>query len=454
MEFSWLRDLDGPRSVEPCCDAVTLDPARRLLGEGPVRWVVATAQAVTGHIISRVPENGVGPAPFETLRRTAEAVVLLCLCGLADADGADTGGSGQRNGRRTPYGVPYEVVEAVRDFVRRGIPLDRVLRGVRLGHAFLHRALRDAAPGCELPRRLTEVLFEQTDLLSGELAEVYVAERGRWEDSRESARCRLVEAIISGEQADPAAAERILDYPLDQYHMAVILWREGPADTGTSPDVLAERLTAACGGDGLLQVAGHAAAVWMWVGCGVRPDRVSWPPSLPHGWRAAAGPPSFGLRGMQRSHLGARHAARITVTRPADRCAPHYADIRTACLLTADTEQARWYVRETLGALAASDDWSAQLRDTLRCYLASGRSLKTTAEELAVARSTVTYRVKRAQELLGACRTVDPLEVRLALEVMRFPSVLDASPTNRSGAGPGDRPGPMRHMYVKAGLVP
>ncbi|MFI0449478.1 PucR family transcriptional regulator [Actinomadura sp. 6N118] len=449
MEFSWLWDLDGPRSAEPCCDTVTLASARRLIGEGTVRWAVATAGAMTRHIISRVPENGVGPAPFETLRRAVEAVVLICLCGLADGDGF-----GRRDGQGAPYAVPPEGVEAVRDIVRRGIPLDRVLRGVRLGHASLHRALRDAAPGGELPGRLTEMLFELADLLSGELAEVYVAERDRWEDSEEAARCRLIEAIISGEQVDPAAAGRILDYPLDRHHVAVILWREGPADAGTRPDLTGADLLAACGGDGLLQVAGHAAAVWMWIGFDVRPDRVSWPSRLPGGWRAAAGPPSSGLPGVRRSHLGARQAARIAATMPAATGVCDYMDVRAACLLTGDAEQARWYVREMLGPLAAPDGRSEQLRDTLRSYLASGRSLKTTAEQLGVARNTVTYRVKQAKELLGVRRPVDLLEVRLALEIMRFPGVLNVAPTHPPREDAGDGPGPMRRMYVRAGLVP
>ncbi|MBL7501957.1 helix-turn-helix domain-containing protein [Frankia sp. CNm7] len=325
-----------------------------------------------------------------------------------------------------------------------------MLRGVRLGHAFLYRALRDAAPGGELPGRLTEMLFEQADLLSGELAEVYVAERDRWEESEEAARCRMIEAIIAGEKADPTVAERILDYPLGRHHVAVILWREGHADAGPRPRLIAADLLDAGGGDGLLQVAVHASAVWIWIGFDVRPDRVRWPRSLPDGWRAAAGPPSFGLPGVRRSHLAARGAARIAATTLADTGVRDYVDVRTACLLTGDAEQARWYVQETLGALAAPDDWSEQLRDTLRCYLASGRSLKTAAEQLAVARNTVTYRVKRAGLLLGARHLADLSEVRLALEIMRFPDVLDRGPADR----PGDGPGPMRRMYVRAGLVP
>ncbi|MEU6745940.1 helix-turn-helix domain-containing protein [Spirillospora sp. NPDC046719] len=393
---------------------------------------------MTQQIIDNVPEQGIGPAPFETLRRASEAAVLTCLCGLA-------GGQADR--------VTRDGVELVRDCVRRGIPLDRVLRGVRVGHACLHRALRDAAPGRQMPAPLAEMLFEQVDRLSGELAEVYVAERNRSEVSEEAARWRMIEAIIAGEQSDPVAAERVLGYAPNRHHVAVILWRQGSRDGGGHPARLAADLADACGGDELLQVSGHAAAVWAWMGFDVRPRRLPWPSHLPDGWRAAAGPPSYGVAGMRRSHLAARRAASIAAAQPTAAGVCDYRDVRTACLLTGDAEQARWYMLETLGALAAEDGWTEQLRNTLRCYLASGRSLKATAQQLEVARNTVAYRVKRAEELLGARTPMDPLETRLALEIIRFPGVLTPRPGASSGAT-NDGPDRLRHMYFKTGLLP
>ncbi|MER5216855.1 helix-turn-helix domain-containing protein [Streptomyces sp. NPDC002838] len=395
---------------------------------------------MTGHIISSVPEPGVGPAPFATLHRDAEALVLTSLCALVGDD-------------RAPQGGPRDGVDTVRDCVRRGIPLERVLRGIRLGHAFLHRALRDAAPDGQLPATAVEALFEQADRLSGQLAEAYVAERARWESSEESARRRMVEAVVSGEQSDPGAAEHTLDYAVDRHHVALILWRESPPDTGPGPDPPVAELLAASGGQSLLQMAGHATDVWLWIGLSARPHRLLWPPSLPDGWRAVAGPPSFGLAGLRRSHLSARHAARIAAAMPTAPGVCEYTRIRTACLLTADAEQARWYLRETLGPLAAPDPWSHRLRETLRCYLATGRSLKTTAQQLGVARNTVAYRVKRAEELLGSTGSMATLETQLALEILRFPGASEVGSADRPREADRD-PGPMRQMYVKAGLVP
>ncbi|MER6066607.1 helix-turn-helix domain-containing protein [Streptomyces sp. NPDC001792] len=53
-----------------------------------------------------------------------------------------------------------------------------------------------------------------------------------------------------------------------------------------------------------------------------------------------------------------------------------------------------------------------------RVYLAEEHSPRAAAERLHVARNTVTYRVKRAEELLPVTTTaITSLEVRVALEI-------------------------------------
>jgi DNA-binding PucR family transcriptional regulator len=87
-------------------------------------------------------------------------------------------------------------------------------------------------------------------------------------------------------------------------------------------------------------------------------------------------------------------------------------------LATAEPEHARWFVQDVLGPLASEGDRMRELRETLRVYLAEEHGLRTAADRLHVARNTVTYRVKRAQELLPASSSAgDSLELRLALEI-------------------------------------
>jgi DNA-binding PucR family transcriptional regulator len=72
-------------------------------------------------------------------------------------------------------------------------------------------------------------------------------------------------------------------------------------------------------------------------------------------------------------------------------------------------------VASRLGPLAAATEAAQRLRETLLAFLrAGGRSMRA-AKELYVHQNTVTYRVKRAEELLGRGVNEEPLELMCAL---------------------------------------
>jgi DNA-binding PucR family transcriptional regulator len=78
--------------------------------------------------------------------------------------------------------------------------------------------------------------------------------------------------------------------------------------------------------------------------------------------------------------------------------------------------KAQWYCEDVLGRLLTDNDRTRELRETLRIYLHCERSPQSAAERLHIARNTVTYRVHRAEELLGHPIS-DPMELLLALEI-------------------------------------
>jgi DNA-binding PucR family transcriptional regulator len=84
-------------------------------------------------------------------------------------------------------------------------------------------------------------------------------------------------------------------------------------------------------------------------------------------------------------------------------------------LLAADLPRARAFVAARLGPLAARSEQAGRLRETVRALLAAGGSARRAAKELYVHQNTVTYRVKRAEELLGRRITEDPVELICAL---------------------------------------
>jgi DNA-binding PucR family transcriptional regulator len=59
-------------------------------------------------------------------------------------------------------------------------------------------------------------------------------------------------------------------------------------------------------------------------------------------------------------------------------------------------------VKRELGALAAADDQTSRLRETLYVFLEEGMSRPRTAERLHIHGNTVSYRVARAMDVLDA----------------------------------------------------
>jgi hypothetical protein len=420
----WILTLhpNGPLTRAPACSASTVVTAMERLGPGPVGWAVELSRAMTEKIIDRVPEHGGSSAAFDTLCRAVEATVLLAIVAL------------HANARPAEGAIAHEAVEGAVELARRGLTLDQVLRGVRIGHACLQRELLRAIG--HLPEeqrvaetdRVTDALFAYADLQEVGLAEEYNAERERWHGQTESARRRMVEGILAGEATDPDAAVRVLGYDLRHHHIAFIVWANSPDSPPGQLRRFATALAKEAGCDWHVTVPSGPRRLWTWAGWPVCPttplvgSEVTRPP-LPPDISVAVGPPAHGPSGFRRSHLGAAEAERIArLTGRRGWC--DYAEVRVASLCTADAEHGNWFVAETLGALGSADERTAELRETLRVYLAEGRSPQRAARRLHVSRNTVTYRVRQAEEILG--RPLGPgLEMWLALEAARVPRSFD-----------------------------
>ena len=425
-----LTPRDTPQGVpQPACSAVTIAVAAAVLGPGPVAWAVQTALEMTEEIIQRVPELGGGPTPFATLRAMVESTVLLALRNLLEDFSPGSAAI-------TEQTAPYEAITGGAEFARRGIPLDRVLRGVRIGHAHLHQALNgviDAQPESVRraeSHRVSDLLFAYADTHASHVAEEYLAERARWEAGRGAARRRIIEDLLAEKNVPTDTASATLGYQLTRHHQAFLVVAGDRHVTAADLQRCAEDLSRALAPPGWISLSVTPGQVWAWAGwrSGLAPDHGDRdrPLQPPTGIRVAAGPVAYGPEGLRRSHLGAREADRVAATAGTDGWWD-YTEVRTLCLATTDDEQARWYAEDVLGPLLADDKRTAELRETLRTYLACERSPQTAAERLHIARNTVTYRVHKAEKLLGH-PIGDPMELRLALEIAR---ALGPKPTPR-----------------------
>ncbi|MET7899751.1 PucR family transcriptional regulator [Streptomyces mirabilis] len=408
-----LRPTQAGKGLGPASGTAVLAEATAAVGPDAVAWAVEVGHGMATAVVAAVPELGGGDGPFETLRMGTESVTLRALVTLVGDGGASP--------------LTDEALMGDRDFVRRGVPLDKVLRGIHLGHAAMAGAFMAA---CEATvaeahrsaqmKRVSETLFEFIDGFSSGMAEEYLAERDRWVTSSAAAREETVRSILGQLTVDIAAASRTLDYDLRREHLALTAWCHpaGAADASELQRAAVEFLRGRRCAATLVVPIGRTG-LWAW-GARTAQDQEQPPePLTGHpAVRIACGSPGGGLDGFRRSHEEAVMAERITQLSSRSRSpVTHYRDVEMVSLLTGDLDRARRFVQRELGPLAADTPHAEELRETLRHYLQAERSLLTAAARMHVARNTVTYRVRRAEQLLGHDVADRHLEVHAALTV-------------------------------------
>ncbi|MFJ4771108.1 PucR family transcriptional regulator [Streptomyces uncialis] len=412
-EAAWLYRLkpaDRHTELTPASAPETVAEATGHLGPEPVAWAVGVGHDMALMIIAEVPELGGGEGPFETLRMGAESATLRALLLLADpTDDAS---------------ITQEALRGDRDFVRRGISLDKVLRGIRLGHAHMAHAMMTACADLSQTeartghvRHVSDTLFRFVDAFSSRMTEEYVAERDRWVTSRAAAREETVRAILAGEAVAPGEAGRTLGYPLTGEHLAISGWCASTAESDlarlqqAAVDFLSHQ-----GCTATLVVPTGRTSLWAW-GTGATPhEPAAGTPARHPDVHIAAGSIRAGTKGFRQSHEEALRAGRIARMNPGtDTRVTCYRQIEVVALLSQDLPGLRRFVHDELGPLADDTAHAEQLRETVRHYLQGERSLMAAAERMHVARNTVTYRVKRARQLLGHDIAQRRFEVHTAL---------------------------------------
>ena len=235
---------------------------------------------------------------------------------------------------------------------------------------------------------------------------------------------RILAQVLSDGDAAGGEAEQVLGLRSADHHWAAVLWSL-PGSGLEVEDLIRFALTAASavGGSRPLVAVDRSGEVWMWT----RWTRPPKPEALaltcarlrfPDGLLGCSGPIAAGLSGFRRSLLAARAARQAFGPAPGSGW-NHYTEVSPVSLLTGDQEQARWFVEETLGELGRDEAWCTTLRETLRLYLAYGRSRQQVAAAMYINRNTVAYRVQKAEQLLGRPIDEDTFDLRLALEIAR-----------------------------------
>jgi hypothetical protein len=367
--------------------------------------------------------------------------------------------------------APPEAIGYAKEYVVRGLDFGLLQRAYRTAQgAFagmvlerLRETAGDADHLADAMGYFNAWIFAWIEALERQLTEVYMSEREQWVRGAAAMRAAEVRALLGGARGNAAEVSLRLGYELDRWHVGYVVWSETAAEAPGAGQALfgeMEQVAAAVaeslGARSALTVAqGRHLACWagrlepqhledLRVPRGVRGGRggaASAGGGGGHrggaGRRAsgasaggalsvAAGTPSHGVEGFVLSHREALLARRVAQLRGEGESAEagpvcvSYPDLALEALMVDDVDSARRFAARELGPLLAEDDATVRLASTLAVFLEEGASFARAARRLGVHTNTVTYRVHRAEELLGRRVTERQLELRVALRLARL----------------------------------
>jgi len=259
-----------------------------------------------------------------------------------------------------------------------------------------------------------------------ELAFGYMAEREQWVRGAAAMRAAEVRAILGGAEVDVTEVSGRLSYELDRHHVGFVVWKETTEDSpGTAGALFGEMEQVAAavaeslGSRAALTVAqGRHLACWAGRHEPHHLGDLRVPRGAGKGLSVAAGTPAHGVEGFVLSHQEALLARRVAQLRGDSAARVAFPEVALEALMVDDPEAARRFAARELGPLAAEDDATRRLASTLAIFLDESASFARAARRLGVHTNTVTYRVHRAEELLGHPATERQLELRMALRLV------------------------------------
>jgi DNA-binding PucR family transcriptional regulator len=236
-----------------------------------------------------------------------------------------------------------------------------------------------------------------------------------------------VRALLASEPVDIDAAESSLGYRLRQHHLGVIAWVTG--DTHGSDGLARLERLASSAGRALgerprpLFVPRDESLAWIWLPLSNHTTSIrELPDAFDNGDLSAlvaVGEPGYGVDGFRRTHLQAARAQDLALAAKPGSRVTSFAEVGAVALICADVPAARSWVWAILGELTIDDEQHARLRDTLQVYLSTG-SYTATAERMVLHKNSVQYRVRKAEQALGAPIEDRRADLELALRACQY----------------------------------
>ncbi|HSS34367.1 MAG TPA: helix-turn-helix domain-containing protein [Solirubrobacterales bacterium] len=332
--------------------------------------------------------------------------------------------------------APPEALGYAKEYVVRGLDFVLLQRAYRTAQGVysgmilerLREITDDADHLADAMGFFNAWIFAWIETIERQLTDVYMAEREQWVRGAAAMRAAEVRAILAGAPVDTVAVGQRLGYELDRFHVGYVVWNETAGDSPGAAGALfgeMEQVAAAVaeslGARAPLTVAqGRHLACWT----GRREPQhladLRVPRGTSRGISVAAGTPAAGVEGFVLSHREALLARRVAQLRGDRAARATFPDLSLEALMIDDVEAARRFAARELGPLMEHNDATMRLASTLAVFLDEGASFVRAARRLGVHTNTVTYRVRRAEELLGHKVGERQLELRVALRLARL----------------------------------
>lgn len=398
--------LDGAPTTAASLPDDELERLHAALGEGPVRWVVATVDHTLGVLRARPDADALAPWPH--MRALAEHVLAEAIerCLASEPTTPD-----ERLAERA----------FADDIVARDIPLGRVVDTMRMmQHAWLDALVSRAVElggAAEVPA-LTHVVTHTVDGWVGAFISAIDAERRRALQSEHARRRAMVRSLVAGEAVDDQVASSVLGVPVESWHLASTIGAPpGATMTPRALDAVADAVQRAVGTTRSVRHATGSGEVWLWVTTD-GPVRVESLDALRFDdtLLVGIGEAHPGRAGFRRSHL--ESLAALAVSRgERRRRGALYRDVALRALLLQDPERAMWFAETVLQDLSADTDEMAELRETVRVFFDTRMRIAPAADRLFIHRNTLVSRLEKAERLMGHRLIERTTATQAALEV-------------------------------------
>jgi hypothetical protein len=400
----WTKSLrsDASRDATILVTDQDLSAAVAELGEEPTRWALQLSTVIADKVSDHFPDIASGNSAFNAISSAMQSALLGMLASL-------------RRGAVHTDVMSVEGLESVRVSVEQGIELTTMLASMRRAHALtveaFMQACRSLAPAEELPAlfaSISEVCFEFVGRLADTVTERYAVQQKQWRDSPRAQQLALLDRLIAGEglDVDLVHAAAVLRYEIAfRYHVAISVWNDSERVVATDEmEAAATRFLRGYGVEQTLVIGPQpdsTVLAWGNSRTAMSSAVMNAAPDLKD-LRIALGSQARDYHGFRDTAREAREARDIVTRVPGldDMAVAPFRDLSLLGLLSSDTEQAQRFVEAELGGLARDGEHIARILETLEAYLDS-HSPQAVSQRLFIARNTVTYRLRKAEELLG-----------------------------------------------------